>query len=90
MGGVSGVYKFDQTRAKDSPLIIQACEYFMGDLAATRPNLFVTMATYGDVGTGYILTAKGFKEGGYETGASRVTAEAENVLMNARRNILKY
>jgi D-amino peptidase len=32
--GISGVYKFDQTREKDTPLNIQACEYFMGDLAA--------------------------------------------------------
>jgi D-amino peptidase len=31
--GVSGVYKFAQTREKDSPLNIKACEYFMGDLA---------------------------------------------------------
>lgn len=30
--GVSGVYKFAQTREKDSPLNIQACEYFMGIL----------------------------------------------------------
>jgi len=32
--GVSGVYKFAQTREKDTPLNIQACEYFMQDLAA--------------------------------------------------------
>ncbi len=32
--GVSGVYKFSQTREKDTPLNIQACEYFMDDLAA--------------------------------------------------------
>ncbi len=32
--GASGVYKFAQTREKDTPLNIQACEYFMGDLAA--------------------------------------------------------
>lgn len=31
--GVSGVYKFEQTRTKDTPLNIQACEYFMEDLA---------------------------------------------------------
>ncbi len=37
--GVSGVYKFDQTRAKDTPLNIQACEYFMGDLAAVVRGL---------------------------------------------------
>jgi len=37
--GVSGVYKFDQTREKGTPLNIQACEYFMGDLAAVVRGL---------------------------------------------------
>jgi D-amino peptidase len=37
--GVSGVYKFAQTREKDSPLNIQACEYFMDDLAAVIKGL---------------------------------------------------
>ena len=37
--GISGVYKFDQTRQKDSPLNIQACEYFMGDVAAVVRGL---------------------------------------------------
>ena len=37
--GVSGVYKFAQTREKDTPLNMQACEYFMGDLAAVVKGL---------------------------------------------------
>jgi len=37
--GVSGVYKFEQTRTKDTPLNIQACEYFMEDLAAVVRGL---------------------------------------------------
>lgn len=37
--GISGVYKFDQTRQKDTPLNIQACEYFMDDLAAVIRGL---------------------------------------------------
>jgi D-amino peptidase len=37
--GISGVFKFSQTREKDSPLNIQACEYFMGDLAAVIHGL---------------------------------------------------
>lgn len=37
--GISGVYKFDQTRQKDTPLNIQACEYFMGDLEAVINGL---------------------------------------------------
>lgn len=37
--GISGVFKFAQTREKDTPLNIQACEYFMGDLAAVIQGL---------------------------------------------------
>lgn len=37
--GISGVFKFDQTREKDTPLNIQACEYFMADLAAVIRGL---------------------------------------------------
>jgi len=37
--GISGVFKFDQTREKDTPLNIQACEYFMGDLSAVIRGL---------------------------------------------------
>jgi D-amino peptidase len=37
--GISGVFKFNQTREKDTPLNIQACEYFMGDVAAVVKGL---------------------------------------------------
>jgi len=37
--GISGVFKFDQTREKDTPLNILACEYFMGDVAAVVRGL---------------------------------------------------
>ncbi len=37
--GVSGVYKFAQTREKDSPLNRKACEYFMDDLSAVIRGL---------------------------------------------------
>lgn len=37
--GISGVFRFDQTRDKNSPLNIQACEYFMGDVAAVVNGL---------------------------------------------------
>ena len=37
--GVSGVFKFKQTREKDTPLNIQACEYFMDDLSAVIRGL---------------------------------------------------
>ncbi len=37
--GISGVYKFEQTRFKETPLNIQAREYFMDDLAAVIRGL---------------------------------------------------
>lgn len=37
--GASGVYKFTQTRERDTPLSEQAREYFMGDLAAVVRGL---------------------------------------------------
>jgi len=37
--GVSGVYKFEQTRTKGTSLNIQACEYFMDDIAAVVKGL---------------------------------------------------
>ncbi len=37
--GVSGVFKFGQTREKDSHANIQACEYFMDDLSAVIKGL---------------------------------------------------
>ena len=37
--GVSGVFKFKQTREKDTPLNVQACEYFMDDLSAVIQGL---------------------------------------------------
>ena len=56
---------------------------------AFRPDLFVTVAGYGDYGVGYIGTAAAYGEGGYETGqASGVTADAEGILMKAIRKLL--
>lgn len=57
---------------------------------AMRPDLFVTMAAYGDYGTGYIGTARAYGEGGYETGekASKVAPEVEPVLMEAIKTLL--
>jgi D-amino peptidase len=37
--GISGVYKFAQSSEKDTPLNIQACEYFMDDVAAVVRGL---------------------------------------------------
>jgi hypothetical protein len=54
-----------------------------------RPDLFVTMAAYGDCGMGYICTAEAYPQGGYEVGASSVSPEVEKVLMTAIKNLLK-
>ena len=43
--GISGVFKFGQTREKDSPANIQACEYFMDDLSAVIRGLRAGGAT---------------------------------------------
>lgn len=43
--GVSGVFRFQQTREKDSPQNIQACEYFMDDLSAVIRGLRAGGAT---------------------------------------------
>lgn len=57
---------------------------------AARPDLFVTVAAYGDYAPGYIGTAASYEEGGYETGqASAVTADAEKVLLGAIKKLLK-
>jgi hypothetical protein len=45
---------------------------------ALKPDLFVTVAGYGDYGLGHINIAVAYGEGGYETGqASGVTVAVE-------------
>lgn len=57
---------------------------------AERPDLFVTVAGYGDYAVGYIGNAAAYAQGGYETGqASGVTAEAEGILMKAIHKLLQ-
>lgn len=53
-----------------------------------RPDLFVTMAAYGDYTPGYIPTVVAFSQGGYEVKVSKVTTEAEKILMGAMYNLL--
>ncbi len=57
---------------------------------AARPDLFVTVAGYGDYGPGYIGTAIAYEQGGYETspGASNVAPEVERVLLAAITKLL--
>jgi hypothetical protein len=56
-----------------------------------RPDQTVCMAAYGDYGPQYIGTEVAFSQGGYETSpyATSVTPEAEKVLMNGIRSLLK-
>ena len=56
---------------------------------AMRPDLFVTMAAYGDDGPAYIGTAIAYKQGGYEAGASLVKPEAEPILLSAIGQLLQ-
>ncbi len=58
---------------------------------AARPDLFVAMAAYGDLGTGYVGTALAYEQGGYEVSdiGSFVAPEAEEVLMQAIRELLR-
>ena len=55
-----------------------------------RPDLFVAMAAYGDLGTGYVGTTRAYGNGGYEVSelASNVAPEVEGVLMKAIKNLL--
>lgn len=55
-----------------------------------RPDLFVSMAAYGEYGAGYIGTEVAYSQGGYETSpkASPLAPEVEGVLMTAMREIL--
>ena len=54
-----------------------------------RPDDFVAMAAYGDLGPGYIGTEISYSQGGYETGVvSRVAPQVEQVLMDAIKRLL--
>ncbi|MEO1995680.1 MAG: hypothetical protein ABGZ17_10440, partial [Planctomycetaceae bacterium] len=54
-----------------------------------RPDLFVTMAAYGDYGPGYIGTQIAYAQGGYETGiVSRTAPNVERTLQNAIHEFL--
>ena len=57
---------------------------------AMRPDDNVCMAAYEDYGPGYIGTKIAYNQGGYETshGASNVSADVEEVLMDAMKAVL--
>jgi hypothetical protein len=56
-----------------------------------RPDLFVSMAAYGDYGPGYIGTTIGYDQGGYETShaASHAAPDVESVLTDGVRKLLQ-
>jgi hypothetical protein len=58
--------------------------------AKLRPDAFVCVVAYGDLGPGYVGTTISYSEGGYETGfVSRVAPEVEPVLMEAMAVLLQ-
>lgn len=54
-----------------------------------RPNDFVAVAAYGQLGTGYICTDKAFAEGGYEPTQSFVGPPTESLLKASIRQLLE-
>jgi hypothetical protein len=54
-----------------------------------RPDDFVAVAAYGELGTGYICTDKAFAEGGYEPTQSFVGPPAETLLKASIREVLE-
>jgi hypothetical protein len=56
---------------------------------AFRPELAISMAAYGDYGPFYIGTKDAYAQGGYEISVSPVTSEAEEMLMDTIRQLLR-
>jgi hypothetical protein len=56
---------------------------------SVRPDDFVAVAAYGQLGTGYICTDKAFTEGGYEPTQSLVGPPTETVLKATLRQVLE-
>jgi hypothetical protein len=54
-----------------------------------RPDEFIAVAAYGDVGPGYICTEASFSEGGYEPSASRAGQKSEHVLKRVIRQLVR-
>jgi hypothetical protein len=80
-------------RLRDARLLSMPGELFVEyQLAAQqmRPDLFVTMAAYGDYGPSYIGTSIAYEQGGYETqpSSSFVAPTVEGVLLDALRTLL--
>ena len=53
-----------------------------------RPDVFVAVASYGDLGTGYITLEQSFEEGGYEPKDSFVSGKSEAIMRRAIETVL--
>ena len=56
---------------------------------ASRPDAFVAVAGYGDLGTGYITLARSFAEGGYEPVDAFVSGRSEKIVRGAIEQVLR-
>ena len=56
---------------------------------ASRPDAFVAVAGYGDLGTGYITLANSFAEGGYEPVDAFVSGRSEKIVRVAIEKVLR-
>ena len=54
-----------------------------------RRDAFVAVASYGDLGTGYITLEESFTEGGYEPTDSFVSGESEQILRSAIDRVMR-
>ncbi|MCE2450094.1 MAG: hypothetical protein J4F35_17490 [Candidatus Latescibacteria bacterium] len=54
-----------------------------------RPDAFVAVAGYGDLGTGYITLASSFAEGGYEPVDAFVSGRSEKIVRAAIEQVLR-
>lgn len=55
---------------------------------AQRPDAFVAVAGYGDLGPGYVTLERSFAEGGYEPSDSFVSGRSEAILRDAIHTVL--
>ena len=55
----------------------------------SRPDAFVAVAGYGDLGTGYITLARSFAEGGYEPVDAFVSGRSEKIVCAAIEKVLR-
>ena len=54
-----------------------------------KPDKFVAVASYGDLGTGYITLERSFAEGGYEPTDSFVSGQSESIMRRAIETVLR-